>query len=36
MVKLSSPSDYTAVNPNYAIGQGYYTNEDKIADLLCE
>ena len=34
MVKLSSPSDYTAVNPNYAIGQGYYTNEDKIADLL--
>jgi len=34
MVKLSSPSDYTAVNPNYAIGQGYYTNENLVADLL--
>ena len=34
MVKLFSPSDYTAVNPNYAIGQGYYTNENLVADLL--
>ena len=34
MVKLSSPSDYTAINPNYADGQGYYTNENLVADLL--
>ncbi len=33
-MKLSSPSDYTAVNPNYAIGQGHYTNENLVADLL--
>jgi hypothetical protein len=34
MAKMSSPSDYTAIAPNYSTGQGYYTNSDLVADLL--
>lgn len=33
-MKYSSPSDYTAIAPNYATGQGYYTNSTLVADLL--
>ena len=34
MAKYSSPSDFTAVNPNYATGLGYYTTAAKVAELL--
>mgnify|MGYP003655570747 CR=1 FL=1 len=34
MAKHSSPSDFTAVNPNYATGLGYYTTAAKVAELL--
>ena len=34
MAKFFSPSDYTAINPNYAIGNGYYTTSSKVAELL--
>ena len=34
MSKASSPSDYTAIAPNYSNGEGYYTNVDLITDLL--
>ena len=34
MAKFYSPSDYTAINPNYAIGNGYYTTSAKVAELL--
>jgi len=33
-MKYSSPSDYTAIAPDYATGQGYYTNSGLVADLL--
>jgi hypothetical protein len=33
-MKYISPSDYTAIAPNYATGQGYYTNSGLVADLL--
>jgi len=33
-MKYSSPSDYTAIAPNYSTGQGYYTNSGLVADLL--
>mgnify|MGYP003151103292 FL=1 len=34
MAKLSSPSDYTSINPNYSQGRGYYTTSDTVAALL--
>ena len=34
MAKYYSPSDYTAIAPNYGNGEGYYTNVDLVADLL--
>jgi hypothetical protein len=34
MAKFYSPSDYTAINPNYATGNGYYTTSSKVAELL--
>jgi hypothetical protein len=34
MAKFFSPSDYTAINPNYATGNGYYTTSAKVAELL--
>ena len=34
MSKFYSPSDYTAINPNYSIGNGYYTTSAKVAELL--
>ena len=34
MAKYYSPSDYTAINRNYAIGNGYYTTSAKVAELL--
>jgi hypothetical protein len=34
MAKYYSPSDYTAISPNYAIGNGYYTTSSKVAELL--
>ena len=34
MPKYTSPSDYTAINPNYATGSGYYTTSSKVAELL--
>tara|TARA_R110000824_G_scaffold140134_6_gene305736 strand:+ start:2272 stop:3390 length:1119 start_codon:yes stop_codon:yes gene_type:complete len=34
MSRYSSPSDTTVINPNYAIGNGYYTTSAKVAELL--
>jgi len=34
MGKLSSPSDFTSINPNYAEGRGYYTTSNTVAALL--
>jgi len=34
MVKASSPSDFTSINVNYAIGNGYYTRAEDISNLL--
>ena len=34
MSKSYSPSDYTAISPNYTTGNGYYTNVDLVTDLL--
>jgi len=34
MTKYYSPSDYTAINPNYSTGEGYYTNVGLISSLL--
>jgi hypothetical protein len=34
MATYSSPSDYTAINPNYATGLGFYTTAAKVAELL--
>jgi len=33
-MKYSSPSDYTSINPNYSIGNGYYTNVTLVENLL--
>ena len=33
-MKYSSPSDYTAIAPNYGTGSGYYTDKAKISALL--
>jgi len=34
MPVASSPSDYTSINPNYATGQGFYTDITAVSDLL--
>ena len=34
MSQYKSPSDTTTINPNYSIGNGYYTTADKVAELL--
>ena len=34
MSKLGSPSDFTAINPNYAIGNGHYTTHTDVSNLL--
>jgi len=34
MSKLGSPSDYTTINPNYAIGNGHYTTHTDVSNLL--
>ena len=34
MAKVSSPSDYTTVNANYSIGNGYYTTHTDVSNLL--
>ncbi len=34
MPRVSSPSDYTSINPNYAIGNGHYTTHTDISNLL--
>jgi hypothetical protein len=34
MAQHSSPSDYSVINPNYTLGEGYYTNDSLVADLL--
>lgn len=34
MVKLGSPSDFTAINPNYGIGNGHYTTHTDVSNLL--
>lgn len=34
MTQLSSPSDFTSINPNYSQGRGFYTTSDKVAELL--
>ena len=34
MVKLGSPSDFTTINPNYTIGNGFYTTHTDVSNLL--
>ena len=34
MGKVSSPSDFTAINPNYTNGLGYYTTHTDVSNLL--
>ena len=34
MGKVSSPSDFTAINPNYTNGTGYYTTHTDVSNLL--
>ena len=34
MSSFSSPSDFTAINPDYSAGRGYYTTSSKVAELL--
>ena len=34
MAQLSSPSDFTTINPKYSEGRGYYTTSDLVAALL--
>ena len=34
MVKLGSPSDFTSINPNYTIGNGFYTTHTDVSNLL--
>ena len=34
MSRLSSPSDFTSINPNYSIGNGFYTTHTDISNLL--
>ena len=34
MAQLSSPSDFTSINPNYSEGRGYYTTSNTVAALL--
>ena len=34
MAKLSSPSDFTNINVNYTIGNGYYTTHTDVSNLL--
>ena len=34
MGKVSSPSDYTSINPNYTIGNGFYTTHTDVSNLL--
>ena len=33
-MKYSSPSDFTAINPSYSNGRGYYTNVTLVENLL--
>ena len=33
MTMFASPSDYTSINPNYAIGNGYYTTHADVSAL---
>ena len=34
MSKLSSPSDFTNINPNYSQGRGFYTTHSDVSQLL--
>ena len=34
MARVSSPSDFTSINPNYSIGNGFYTTHTDISNLL--
>lgn len=34
MPKLSSPSDFTNINPNYSQGRGFYTTHSDVSQLL--
>ncbi len=34
MSKLSSPSDFTNINPNYTLGRGFYTTHTDVSQLL--
>tara|TARA_R100000152_G_C6777797_1_gene207912 strand:- start:1638 stop:2744 length:1107 start_codon:yes stop_codon:yes gene_type:complete len=34
MAKVSSPSDYTNIDVNYATGKGYYTTHSEVSGLL--
>ena len=34
MAQYKSPSDTTTINPNYSIGNGYYTTSAKVSELL--
>ncbi len=34
MSKLSSPSDFTNINPNYTLGRGFYTTHSDVSQLL--
>jgi len=34
MPRLSNPSDFTTINPNYANGNGYYTTHSAVSNLL--
>ena len=34
MGKVSSPSDFTSINPNYTTGLGYYTTHTDVSNLL--
>lgn len=34
MPKLSSPSDFTTINPSYSAGRGYYTTHTDVSNLL--
>ena len=34
MPKLSSPSDFTNINPNYTLGRGFYTTHTDVSQLL--
>ena len=34
MARVSSPSDFTSINPNYVEGRGFYTTHTDISNLL--